>query len=103
MSVIKAPVDEANKEGKSPLKIAEERGSVNATKMLLRQGAVPDDIVQETKIREMFCSSLLRGIDVPVAGANGARMWDIIENFARQRTSLHYFLSLVFFIFISLS
>lgn len=54
--------------------------------MLLHYGAVPEDIVQEQKLKELFASSLLRGVDIPIHGFNGARMWDIVENFARQCT-----------------
>lgn len=84
MAALKAPTNDPDEEGRTPLKIAEENSNWNAAKMLLRQGALPDDTVQANKLKELFSTSLFQGIDVPIAGLNGARMWDIIENFARQ-------------------
>ncbi len=91
---IKAPINELNDQGKTPLRVAEDHNNMIAARLLLKEGALPDDMAEEKKLRELFVSSLAAGIDISIS-QSGARMWDIIENFAQQCMLSSYPISLV--------
>jgi hypothetical protein len=65
------------------------QGNPKASKALIRRGAVlPDaEVNAETQLRDMFILSAFEEIQIPINSANGARVWDIVERFAKHRTA----------------
>jgi hypothetical protein len=64
------------------------QGNPNAVKALIRRGAVLSETDEdvERRLKDMFVMSAFEEINIPLNNANGARVWDILENFAKQRT-----------------
>jgi len=100
-----APVEELNEEGETPIQVAFKmvvalsckvnwpnpmfsvQGNSNAMKALIRRGAsIPDDDEEFLeKLKAIFLASVFDEIKIPPNTTKGARMWDMIENFAKQR------------------
>lgn len=66
------------------------QGNSSAVKALIRRGAVLSENEEdaERKLKEMFLLSVFEKISIPLNDVNGARVWDILENFAKQGTVL---------------
>lgn len=63
------------------------QGNASAVKTLIKKGGIISDIEDDTeqKLKEMFLLSLAEKINISLNDVNGARVWDIIENFTKQR------------------
>ena len=64
------------------------QGNAKASKALVRRGAVLPETESdaEGQIRDMFLISAFEEIQIPINSVYGARVWDIVERFAKHRT-----------------
>ena len=64
------------------------QGNAKASKALVRRGAVLPETESdaEGQIRDMFLISAFEEIQIPINSVYGARVWDIVERFAKHCT-----------------